>query len=215
MLLMSHISWLKRYTIPSLILTLLVMAWSAGFDLYIYVIRGITKYLSNGLPATNWDVFWTQSIGCAIGVALIHVLVLLVLFIGRVPFRWDIMVIEIIVIGSLIMYAISNPLAGYLKANINSDYMIWASQIIVLLLCWAVTLAFGKNLPYYRIIVIRTRKHCISPCPRCGYDLYMCENYECPECGWQIPRYLWEKCGGKKRERNGVGPRFDGVDGGG
>lgn len=187
---MTHISWLKQHSLPAFGLILMVMILSGYFGLKIFNMQDITITLHNGQQATSWDIFLLEGVVYAIGGAFIHCVVLMVLFVGRVPFRWGLMMAMLLLFGAPFLYVLSYPMVQYFEGRDDYGLLSGTPQIVILLVCWGLTLAFGNILPRFRVVLVRIDSDCKSPCPRCGYELYGCRNSECPECGWQFPEYL-------------------------
>jgi len=188
----SHGRWLRRFVIPSLLLTTLVAVWSIAAGVAIYRVLGVTIGSVNGRPATLGDEIAFHGIDNAFCPVVLHCLLLLVLFVGRVPYRWWLVALFLVVVGTPVALFSGWRIARYLW-TLNRGGVAWEGllpQVLALALAWLAALALDAWLSRYRIVVVRRDDDRRSPCPRCGYELHASPSGLCPECGWVIPPSL-------------------------
>ncbi len=188
MALASHKQWLHRLAIPSVLLTIMVILWSSTLGVVIYRMLGGTITSVNSRPATFADELLIYGIEGAFYAISLHCLLLLFLFVGRVTFRWWVVAILLLVVGTPVALYSGWKIEDYLR-TLNQGGTPWeglAPQVIGLASAWLLHIPLAIWLSRYRFVVVRGDDQRKSPCPRCGYELYGSSG-SCPECGWEIP----------------------------
>lgn len=188
MALASHKQWLRRLGIPSVLLTIIVILWSSTLGVMIYRILGVTITNVNGRAATFADELMIHGIEGASPTIFLHCLLLLFLFIGRVAFRWWVVALLLLVVGTPVALLSGWKIADVLW-TLNQGGVPWeglAPQGLGLASAWLLYIPLVMWISRYRFIVVRRDDKRKSPCPRCGYELYGSSG-SCPECGWEIP----------------------------
>ena len=184
----SHKQWLRRMTLPSIALTFGVVLWSSILGVVIYRMLGVSIVSVNGRPATLADEILINGVGGAITAVFLNCFLLIFLFIGRIPFKWWLLVILVIIAGTPLALYSGWRIADYLW-TLNQGGIAWegfAPQVLGLALAWVLHIPLSIWLSKYKFVIVKVDDSHKSPCPRCGYELFG-SNGTCPECDWQIP----------------------------
>jgi len=196
MLIATHRDWLRCLAVRGVLLTLIVVLWSMALGVGIYRMLGVNITSVTGRPSTFVDVMLLHGLAGAFPATILECLLLLSLFGLRVAFRWWLIAGLLLVVGTPIALYSGWNIASYLW-TLNQGGVPWegiAPQVIGVASAWVLSVPFTMWFSRYRIIVVRRREQCRSPCPRCQYDLYG-SSERCPECGWVFPIGLSSHCG--------------------
>jgi hypothetical protein len=140
--------------IPSLALTAIVIVWSCAIGVAIYRILGVTISNVGGQPgpATLWDEVLIHGVLGSFLAVLAHVVVVAVLFVGRVSYRWWRVALPLVLLGTPLSLFIGKRLADHLW-SLNQGGTPWegiAPQVIAIVFAWIVAAQSGILLSYYR-----------------------------------------------------------------
>ncbi len=184
----SHKQWLRRMALPSLILTIVVASWSSILGVLIYRMLGVSIFSWNGLPATFTDEILRHGLAGAFNATFLNCLLLFILFVGRITFRWWVVTFFLLLCGTPLALYSGWRIADYMW-TLNQGGVAWEGfvpQVLGLSLAWILHALIAIWLSKYRFVVVRKDDSRKSPCPRCGYELFGSSG-SCPECGWQLP----------------------------
>ena len=170
----------------------LVFVWSSAVGVAIYRMLGVTISIVNDRPATLTDEILIHGIDGASLAMFLQLLIFLILFIARIPYRFGLVALLLVVFGTPLALLSGWRIADYLW-TLNRGGVPWegsAPQVIALSFTWVIALALDAWMSRYRIVIVRRDDRRKSPCPRCGYDLFGGASGVCTECGWIVPPYL-------------------------
>ena len=153
---------------------------------------GITLVSVNGRPATFVDELLTHGTAGALTATFLQCLLLLVLYIGRVAYRWWLVAILLLVVGIPVSLFSGLKIANYLwTRNLGGPpYESFVPQILGLASALLLYVPLSMWISRYRFIIVRRDDKRKSPCPRCGYELFGVQSAKCQECGWEIPKFI-------------------------
>ena len=146
---------------------------------------GVSIHSVNGRPATFTDELFINGFEGAIAVILLNCLLLLILYIGRIEFRWWIVTILLLLIGTPVALYSGRKIADYLWTQ-NQGGIPWegiAPQVIGLAVAWILYVPIAFWLTRYRSIVDGRNDLRANLCPSCTYNLTGNTTGTCPECG--------------------------------
>ena len=183
-----HLNWLRRYTLPSIALTVMIVLWGAGEQAAQSAILGVTIVTAHGHPATFADRFVSYAARGA-EAALLDALLLFVLFLLGVGYRWWVVAAGLLLVGTPVALYSGCRIALYLWA-LNQGGEPWEKfvpQVIAVVSAWLMYIPVSLWLSRYHVVIVRRSDQRESPCPRCGYELRGSSG-RCPECGWVVPK---------------------------
>ena len=96
----THKEWLRRFALPSVILIIVVIIWSAVLGMLIYRMLGVRITSVEGRPATFVDELFFQGLDGALAGTLLQCAILLFLFCCRGSFRWWLIAGLLVVAGT-------------------------------------------------------------------------------------------------------------------
>ena len=181
----THREWLLRHIVPSLLLSVIVVTWSAGIGVYTYRMLGVTLSSVNGRPPTIADELLIRGLGPASGTFQINVVVLVAIFVLKIRFRWWLAAGLLVVIGTPAALVAGWQIAEYLWA-LNKGGTPWEEVLpapLGLCIAWVALVPAEMALDRITAFLRRRRDAVANPCPHCGYDLIGNESGVCPECG--------------------------------
>lgn len=184
----TYNEWLRRFLLPSVVLTAVVIIWSISVGVLVYRVLGVTISTVNGLPATFTDEVILHGLDGTVLAFGVHCLILLGLFVCRATLRLWLSAALLIAIGSPIALLSGWHIAQYLWA-LNQRGTLWEGllpQPIGVVSMYVLSALIAAWLNRYRVVIVRRDDARLSPCPKCGYDLYGSRG-QCPECGWVLP----------------------------
>jgi hypothetical protein len=185
----THIQWLRRFGLASVLLTVIVIAWSSAIGVLMYGLLGVRLGTVSGQPATFAHELEIHGLDAAPLATFVHGAFLFVIFAARHAYRWRIVAALLLLLGTPVALVSGWRIADYLW-TLNRGGVPWegiAPQPLGIAIAWIVGLLASAWLDRYRIIVVKQVGGTRSPCPRCGYELHGSNSGVCPECGWTIP----------------------------
>lgn len=142
----SHVRWLRRFAIPSVLLTAAVVIWGSVMGILIYRILGVSTTSVDGLPAKWTDVFLLNGLCGALPTILVHVLALIALLMGRIAYRAWLIVVLLVFFGTPLTLLSGWKIADYLWTQ-NLGGIAWEGfvpQLIGLSISWIGALALDR-----------------------------------------------------------------------
>ncbi len=110
------------------------------------------------------------------------------IFVLRIRFRWWLVAVLLIVIGTPAALVAGWQIAEYLW-SLNKGGTPWEGIVpapLGLCIAWVLLVPAEMSLNRVTTFLRRRRDAIASPCPRCGYDLIGNESGVCPECGGAV-----------------------------
>ncbi len=184
----THRQWLRKFILPSALLTAVVVGWSGVVGFLVYRTLGVTMYDGNGQLEVIVFSLIRYALVCNEWAILLQCLIFLILLAGRIHFRLWLVVLLLFIVGTPIAVWSGWRIGDYLWSR-QMHGIAWEGflpQAIGVAVAWLLSIPLSMWLSRYRIIVIRKDDARKSPCPRCGYELYGSSG-KCPECGWVVP----------------------------
>jgi hypothetical protein len=166
--------------------------WSAAIGVIGYRVLGVSIASVDGRPAVFLDEILIHGLDAVPLAFLVSCSFLACLLVARLTFRWWLIALAWLVVGTPVALLSARRIADYLW-TLNRGGTPWEGVLpaaIGIAAGWLIACIVDSWLDRYRIVIVRQADQRRSPCPRCGYELYGSTSGVCPECGWSIPPQL-------------------------